>query len=81
MNIQNGLTRAEKQAIIIASVKACANVKNANWANLAQVGAAVRKKGLKYGNLKPMLQSFAHILEFDEIYEHHAPVTYVRLKK
>ncbi len=80
MNVQNGLTRAEKQAIIIAAVNACANTDNDNWANLAQVGAAVRQKGLKYGNLKLMLQSFAPILEFDEIYEHHAPVTYVRLK-
>lgn len=80
MEIQNGLTRAEKQKIIIESVTSCANTDKNNWANLAQVGAAVRKKGLKYGNLKLMLQSFAHILEFDEIYEHHAPVTYVRLK-
>ena len=78
--MDNGLTRAEKQTIIIESVNACMNADNNNWANLAQVGAAVRQKGLKYGNLKPMLQSFSHILEFDEIYEHHTPVTYVRLK-
>lgn len=80
MEIQNGLTRAEKQAIIIESVKVCANAENDNWANLAQVGAAIRQKGLKYGNLKPMLQSFAPVLAFEEHYEHHAPVTYVRLK-
>ena len=77
--MSNELTRQEKQAIIIEAVSSCACHDN-NWANLAQVGAVVRTKGLRYGNLKPMLQSFSHILEFDEIYEHHAPVTYVRLK-
>jgi len=80
MEVQNGLTRAEKQAIIIKSVNACANAENDNWANLAQVGAIIRQNGLKYGKLQPMLQSFAHILAFEQHYEHHAPVTYVRLK-
>ena len=78
--MSNGLTRQEKQDIIIEAVQAFAKSDNGNWANLAQVGAAVRQRGLKYGHLKLMLQSFSHILEFDEIYEHHAPVTYVRLK-
>lgn len=81
MQIQNGLSRGEKQEIIIAAVKKCAVDNPQNWANLAQVGAEVRARGLKYGKLFAFLNAFSNVLEFQEVYEFHTPVISVRLKE
>ena len=81
MQIQNGLSRGEKQEIIITAVEKYAVENHQNWVNLAQVGAEVRAKGLKYGKLFAFLNSFSNVLEFQETYEFHTPVVSVRLKK
>lgn len=78
MEVQNGLTRAEKQTIIIEAIQEL--TKDSNRVNLAQIGAAIRSKGLKYGKLNKMLLSFSNILAFEQDYEFPAPVTYVKLK-
>jgi|AntRauTorckE5430_2_1112549.scaffolds.fasta_scaffold00698_10 hypothetical protein len=80
MSIQNGLLRAEKEEIIVKVVTELTRTSPTGWANLAQVGALIRKSGLKYGKLFSFLQSFAHILEFQEDYESEKPVAFVRLK-
>ena len=80
MVIQNGLSRIEKEKIIVDAITQLTKTSPTSWANLAQVGALIRKNGLKYGKLFPFLQSFAHILEFQEDYNLEKPVVYVRLK-
>lgn len=80
MVIQNGLLRTEKEKIIVDAIIELTKTTPTGWANLAQVGALIRKNGLKYGKLFPFLQSFAHILEFQEDYDLEKPVVFVRLK-
>jgi hypothetical protein len=80
MSIQNGLLRAEKEEIIVNAITELTRTSPTSWANLAQVGALVRKNGLKYGKLFLFLQSFANVLEFQEDYELEKPVAFVRLK-
>lgn len=81
MQIQNGLSRAEQQMIIIAAVQKYAVNNTNNWANLAQVGAEIRRNGVKYGKLLGFLNSFADVLEFQQNYGHYSPVVEVRLKR
>lgn len=81
MFTQNELSRARKEEIIVEAVRNLMIKTEDNWANLAQVGAEIRAKGLKYGKLLPFLQAFSHILEFQDDYELEKPVSYVRLKK
>jgi hypothetical protein len=80
MSIQNGLLRAEKEAIVVNAVTELTRTSPTGWANLAQVGALIGKNGLKYSKLFPFLQSFAHVLEFQENYDLEKPVAFVRLK-
>lgn len=80
MSVQNGFTRAEKEAIVTVAVERCMMNSENGWANLAQVGAAIRENGLKYGKLIKFLNSFSNILEMKEDYESEPPVVYVKLK-
>ncbi|NJN77210.1 MAG: hypothetical protein HC803_01850 [Saprospiraceae bacterium] len=80
MSIQNGLLRERKEEIVVNAVRELSAISETEWVNLAQVGALIRKSGLKYGKLFPFLKSFANILEFQENYDLAKPVAFVRLK-
>jgi hypothetical protein len=80
MSVQNGFTRAEKEAIVTAAVERCLMSSENDWANLAQVGAAIRESGLKYGKLIKFLNSFSNILEMRVDYKNDPPIVYVKLK-
>ncbi len=64
--------------VLIEAIADCA--KTDGWANLAEVGVALRSKGVKYGKLSKFILDFSDILEtkVDEIRQ--PPVIYARLK-
>ena len=68
----------EKQEIIKTTIAECA--KADGWANLAQVGAALRKKGLKYRSLHKVLANYKFALELKTDYMNEPPVIYAKVK-
>ena len=69
----------ELELKILESVSECAD--STGWANLAEVGAKLRSKEVKYGKLKKFLSKFSHILEFQMDEEVQPPVAYVKKKQ
>lgn len=61
------------------AVQECTN--ELGWANLAEIGAALRKKGVKYGKLSTFIGSFPHLLETRIDNSLTPPVVYARLKQ
>ncbi|KOY86855.1 hypothetical protein AD998_12520 [bacterium 336/3] len=51
------------------------------WANLAEIGAALRNRGIKYGKLSTFIASFPHIIETRIDNSLSPPVIYARLKQ
>lgn len=51
------------------------------WANLAEIGAVLRKKGIKYGKLSTFISSFPHLVETRIDNSLTPPVVYARLKQ
>lgn len=61
------------------AVQECTN--ELGWANLAEIGAVLRKKGVKYGKLSNFIGSFPHLLETRIDNSLTPPVVYARLKQ
>lgn len=49
------------------------------WANLAKIGAFLRKKGVKYGRLSRMLKDHPDIIEYKVDDSINPPVAYARV--
>jgi hypothetical protein len=80
MNEQNGLTRAERAEILVATLRACAADAPDGWVNLAQVGTALRETALRYAKLYPFLEAFSDLVEFRKIFTQEPPAVLVRLR-
>jgi hypothetical protein len=71
------MEKAEMESIIVEAVNKCADENG--WANLAKMGAFMRKKGAKYGRLSRMLKEYGHIVEIKIDDSIQPPVAYARL--
>jgi hypothetical protein len=57
------------------------SINELGWANLAEIGAALRKRGIKYGKLSTFIASFPHIIETRVDNSLSPPVIYAKLKQ
>ena len=71
------MEKAELESIIIESVNKCAD--DSGYANLAKMGAFLRKKGVKYGRLSRLLKEYDHIVEIKVDDSIQPPVAYAKL--
>ena len=52
----------------------------AGWANLAELGAPLRQRGLQYKKLRPFLEEYDHLLIIKVDESLQPPVVYTKLK-
>ncbi|MDT8392257.1 MAG: OST-HTH/LOTUS domain-containing protein [Bacteroidales bacterium] len=71
------MEKSELESIIIEAVDKCAD--DQGWANLAKMGAFIRKKGVQYGRLSRLLREYEHIVEIRIDESIQPPVAYARL--
>ena len=71
------MDKSELESIIIEAVNHCADENG--WANLAKMGAFIRKKEVTYGRLSRLLGEFSHIIEIKVDDSIQPPVAYARL--
>jgi len=71
------MEKAELERIIIESVNKCAD--DSGYANLATMGAFLRKKGVKYGRLSRLLKEYENVVEIKIDDSIQPPVAYARL--
>ena len=71
------MEKSELENIIIEAVNKCAD--EDGWANLAKMGAFMRKKGAKYGRLSRLLAEYGHIVEIRIDENIQPPVAYAKL--
>lgn len=73
----HAMDRSELENVIIDSVNHCAD--DNGWANLAKMGAYMRKQGVTYGRLSRMLKEYTHIVEIKVDDNIQPPVAYAKL--
>ena len=61
------MDRAEIEDILKETVNGCAN--SEGWANLAEIGTALRKREIKYGKLSRFISGYSNIIETSNIRE------------
>ena len=71
------MDKSELETIIIEAVGKCADENG--WANLAKMGAFMRKQGVKYGRLSRLLKEHTDIVEIKIDENIQPPVAYARL--
>jgi len=65
--------------VLIEAITDCA--KDDGWANLADVGDFLRRKGIKYGKLSKFILQFPELVETRIDESRHPPVVYATLIK
>jgi len=71
------MDKPELESIIIEAVSKCADENG--WANLAKMGAFIRKKGVKYGRLSRLLKEHENVVEIKIDENIQPPVAYAKL--
>ena len=71
------MEKSELENIIVEAVNNCADENG--WANLAKMGAYIRKKGVKYGRLSRLLKEFETVVEIKIDDSIQPPVAYAKL--
>jgi transcription antitermination factor NusA-like protein len=71
------MDKSELESIIIEAVNKCAD--DEGWANLAKMGAFIRKKGVKYGRLSRLLAEHTDIVEIKIDDSIQPPVAYAKI--
>ena len=71
------MEKSELKGIITEAVNKCADENG--WANLAKMGAFMRKKGVKYGRLSRMLAEHTDIVEIKVDDSIQPPVAYAKV--
>ena len=71
------MDKSELESIIIEAVNKCAD--DEGWANLAKMGAFIRKKGVKYGRLSRLLAEHSDIVEIRIDDSIQPPVAYAKI--
>lgn len=70
------MEKSELENIIIEAVDKCADENG--WANLAKMGAFMRKQGVKYGRLSRLLKEYDHLVEIRIDDSIQPPVAYAK---
>jgi len=71
------MEKSELEIVIIEAINKCADENG--WANLAKMGAFIRKKGVKYGRLSRLLKEFEYLVEIRIDDNIQPPVAYAKL--
>jgi len=71
------MENSELKGIISEAIDKCADENG--WANLAKMGAFMRKKGVKYGRLSRLLAGHTDIVEIKVDDSIQPPVAYARI--
>jgi len=71
------MDKSEIASIIIEAVNKCAD--EDGWANLAKMGAFMRKKGIKYGRLSRLLAEYTDVVEIKVDDDIQPPVAYAKV--
>lgn len=71
------MEKSELESIIIEAVNKCAD--EDGWANLAKMGAYMRKQGATYGRLSRLLAEHTDIVEIRVDDNIQPPVAYAKL--
>lgn len=71
------MEKSELESIIIEAVNKCADENG--WANLAKMGAFMRKKEVTYGRLSRLLGEFSYLVEIRVDDSIQPPVAYAKL--
>lgn len=71
------MDKSEIESIIIEAINKCAD--DEGWANLAKMGAFIRKKGVKYGRLSRLLAEHSDIVEIKIDDSIQPPVAYAKI--
>ena len=71
------MDKSEIESIIIEAINKCAD--DEGWANLAKMGAFIRKKGVKYGRLSRLLAEHSDIVEIKVDDSIQPPVAYAKI--
>ena len=72
------MERVETEGILKDAVNSCANEEG--WANLAEMGAYLRQRGIRYGKLSRFLQDYKDIIETRVDDSITPPAVYAKLK-
>lgn len=70
------MEKSEIGDILIEAINKCAD--DEGWANLAKMGAFIRKKGIKYGRLSRLLAEYTDIVEIKVDDSIQPPVAYAK---
>jgi hypothetical protein len=73
------MDKSELESIIIEAVNTSAD--ESGWANLAKMGAYIRKKEVKYGRLSRLLKEYEHLIVIKIDDKIQPPVAYAKLIK
>jgi hypothetical protein len=71
------MEKSELEAVINEAINSCADENG--WANLAKMGAYMRKQGVTYGRLSRMLKDYDHLVETKIDENIQPPVAYAKL--
>ena len=71
------MDKSELQQILKEAITKGAD--DSGWANLAKIGAFLRKRGVKYGRLSRMLKEHADVIEYKVDDSINPPVAYARI--
>lgn len=73
------MDRAETEKNLLEALQVSLN--DDGWANLAQIGARLRERQVKYGKLVRFLHSYAHVIDIKIDDSVSPPAVYARPKE
>ena len=71
------MDKSELQELLKEAIRTGAD--DGGWANLAKIGAFLRKRGVKYGRLSRMLKEHSDVIEYKIDDTINPPVAYARI--
>ncbi len=72
------MDKSDLHEILKEAITKCAD--DTGWANLAKIGAYLRRNDIKYGRLSRMLKNYEDIIELKIDDSMQPPVAYARIK-
>lgn len=69
--------KAEFESEIREAVSSCAD--DHGWANLAEIGVILRRKGVKYGKLSRFFENYKYLVETKIDHTLNPPAVYAKL--
>ena len=72
------MDKSDLHEILKEAIIKCAD--DTGWANLAKLGAYLRRNGVKYGRLSRMLKNYEDVIELKIDDSMQPPVAYAKIK-